>query len=118
MDDKKIKKELEYNQVVNPNFMNFEMLKNQRFTIKLLGILLTISLCINATFVGGLVYIFKNFDITTTTTTTNENATFGGDFNNYNDNSSDNRSITHNNGGENNGRDLQEKDKENDSNTN
>lgn len=91
--DDKIESDLKYEQLVNPNYMNFELLKQSRFTIKLMGILLAISLGLNAIFIGGLIYLFSTYDISVTTTNTNENATFEGDFNNYNDNSSDNRVI-------------------------
>lgn len=87
----------------NEQSMCFEIIKNQERRNKRLDVICAISLMINAMLISTIAYVLTNYDIssttttTTTTTHTNENATFGGDFNNYNDNSSDNRVI--NNGG-------------------
>lgn len=94
--NKKIQNEIQYNTIVNNETIAFEMLKDANRTIRYKDITIWIlsALLGMAMIIFG--YIATNFEVVHTTTT--ETIETGGDYNEYNDNASDNRNITNNNG--------------------
>lgn len=97
----KLKREIQYETLVKDvprEDIVTEMLKDKVKENRILKMLSIIELVIIICVIIGAVYIFGTYDIESTTTpetiTTTETYGFGGDFEQYNDNSSDNsRSI-------------------------
>lgn len=86
---KKLQEEINYKEIVSPDNICFEIIKDlikEQKKDRVVNYLLT---TIIALFIITGAYILTHYEISSTTV--NENASFGGDFNNYNDNSQDSR---------------------------